>query len=103
MKSWVFGLRDLFDYIVSRSKNEKQQLSKSEFHEWKQNLLKEEERLRQSLMKMVFVNQDDQAIERQVQFYQHKLITISKEVANQIEYLQFLMSALSKKMTTDLN
>ncbi|WMN06891.1 hypothetical protein QYS48_34130 [Marivirga arenosa] len=89
---------DLFDYIVSEYfKNEKQQLSKLEFHEWKQNLLKEEERLRQSLMKMIFVNQEDKAIERQIQFYQHKLILISKEVVNKIEYLPIPYERIIKK------
>jgi hypothetical protein len=80
----------LFDYIVSEyfnSKTKKPKLSKLEFLEWQKDLQREEERVKQSFMRLAFSNNDDKIIERQIQLYQQKLILISNHISQQVGYL----------------
>ncbi len=79
----------LFDYIISEyfnSKSKKPQLSKPEFIEWQKDLEREEERIKQSFMRLAFSSNDDKIIERQIQLYQQKLILISNHISQQVKY-----------------
>jgi len=90
----------LFDYIISEyfnSKSKKPQLSKLEFLEWQKDLVSEEERIKQSFMRLAFGNNDDKIIERQIQLYQQKLILISNHISQQVGYLSIEYELQLKK------
>lgn len=82
----------LFDYIVSNyisPVNEGSSLSKSEFKQWQIDLDKEQERIQQALMMLVFSDYKDKIIERQIQLYQNKLILLSNEISQLIGHHHF--------------
>jgi len=75
-----------FDDFVSNylSSENNKQISTSEFQQWKQTFIKEQERIQNAFMALAFSNNDDKIIERQIQLYQNKLILLSNELSKRI-------------------
>ena len=80
--------RSLMTFVSNylSSENNKQ-LSKSEFYQWEQTFIKEQERIQNAFMDLGFSNNDDKIIERQIQLYQNKLILLSNELSKRITSL----------------